>query len=82
MWAEASNRPELRWLTTVVVSVGEKASERRQVGIRKASVSESLLKCRKVSDGIKTGASSRLRDKSGGSPPIGQAVPGMQTTRA
>jgi hypothetical protein len=47
VWAEASNRPELRWLTTVVVSVGEKAFERRQVGIRKASASESLLTCRK-----------------------------------
>jgi hypothetical protein len=36
----------LRWLETVVVSDEEKAYEIRQVGIGKASVSESLLKCR------------------------------------
>jgi len=36
----------LRWLKTVVVSDEEKASERRQVGIRKTNVSESLLTCR------------------------------------
>ena len=43
---EASNRLMLRWLKTVVVSDEEKASERRQVGIRKTNVSESLLTCR------------------------------------
>jgi hypothetical protein len=37
----------LRWLKTVVVSDVEKASVRRQVGIRKASASESLMTCRK-----------------------------------
>ena len=42
----ASNRLMLRWLKTVVVSDEEKASWRRQVGIGKASASESLLKCR------------------------------------
>ncbi len=44
---EASNRHMLRWLKTVVVSDVEKASVRRQVGIRKASASESLMTCRK-----------------------------------
>ena len=44
---EASNRLMLRWLKTVVVSDEEKAPERRQVGIRKTSASESLLTCRK-----------------------------------
>jgi hypothetical protein len=42
----ASNRLELRWLMTVVVSVEEKAHLMRQVGIEKVSVSESLLICR------------------------------------
>jgi hypothetical protein len=42
----APNRLMLRWLKTVVVSDEEKASERRQVGIGKASASELLLKCR------------------------------------
>ena len=44
VWAEAPNHPELRWLMTVVVSVGEKAPVRRQVGIRKTiAVDASLL---------------------------------------
>jgi hypothetical protein len=38
---EASNRLELRWLKTVVVSVEEKAHVMRQVGIGKASESDS-----------------------------------------
>jgi hypothetical protein len=50
-----SNRLMLRWLTTVVVSDEEKASLRRQVGIGKASASESLLTCRNLLDGIRTG---------------------------
>jgi hypothetical protein len=36
----------LRWLKTVVVSDEEKAHTMRQVGIRKASASESLPTCR------------------------------------
>jgi len=39
---EMSNRLKLRWLKTVVVSVGEKAQVMRQVGTGKASVSEPL----------------------------------------
>jgi len=38
----------LRWLKTVVVSDEEKAHVMRQVGIGKASASESLLKCRNL----------------------------------
>ena len=38
-----SNRLKLRWLKTVVVSVGEKAYVMRQVGTGKASVSEPLM---------------------------------------
>ena len=43
---ETSNRLELRWLKTVVVSVEEKAHVMRQVGTGKASVSEPLMTCR------------------------------------
>ena len=43
---EAPNRLMLRWLKTVVVSDEEKAHQMRQVGIRKASESEPLSKCR------------------------------------
>jgi hypothetical protein len=39
---ETSNRLKLRWLKTVVVSVGEKAHVMRQVGTGKASASEPL----------------------------------------
>jgi len=44
----ASNHLMLRWLKTVVVSDEEKAHMMRQVGIGKASASESLLKCRNL----------------------------------
>jgi hypothetical protein len=44
---EASNHVKLRWLKTVVVSVG-KAHGMGQVGIGKASVSEPLMTCREV----------------------------------
>jgi hypothetical protein len=61
-----SNRLMLRWLKTVVVSDEEKADVIRQVGIGKASVSESSMTCRNLLDDIKTGAGIRFRDKSGG----------------
>jgi hypothetical protein len=74
----ASNHLMLRWLKTVVVSDEEKAHEMRQVGIGKASASESLSKCRNwFLDGIRTGMHTRFQDKSGGNPVTGQAVPGM-----
>jgi hypothetical protein len=63
-----SNRLVPRWLKTVVVSDEEKAHEMRQVGIGKASASESLPTCREGSNGIKTGVSPRSRDESGGCP--------------
>jgi hypothetical protein len=44
---EALNHLMPRWMKTVVVSDEEKAHQMRQVGIRKASESESLTKCRK-----------------------------------
>ena len=47
---EASNHPLLRWLKTVVVSEWEKDHLMVQVGIGKASVSDSLMKCRNSDD--------------------------------
>jgi len=47
-----------------VVSVKEKAGQRPcQVRIREASVSELLLRCRKVLDDVKTGGLSKPQDK-------------------
>ena len=66
----------------VVVSDEEKALFRRQVGIRKASASESLLTCRKFIVDIKTGAFKASREHSGGCPLIGRGVSGMETMRA
>jgi hypothetical protein len=50
---------------------------RRQVGIGKANVSEPLLKCRNVIDGIRTGDFKNFRDEPGECPFIGQVVSGM-----
>ena len=65
-----------------VVSDEEKAPVRCQVGIRKANVSESLMKCRKPICDIKAGAYALSRDESGGCPFTGQVVSGMEATRA
>jgi hypothetical protein len=58
----------LRWLKAVVVSDGEKAPLRCQVGIGKASVSEPLLTCRNIVDDIETGETVSSRDELGGCP--------------
>jgi hypothetical protein len=78
---EASNHLKLRWLKTVVVSVGEKAHVMRQVGIGKASVSEPLMTCREVGVTSKPGRSAVVRDEPGGCPSIGQVVSGMKAAR-
>lgn len=66
-------------LLGVVVSDEEKAPvRRRQVGIGKASESDSLMTCRNLATGIETGVSMRSRDESGGCPFIGQAVSGVE----
>src|ERR671916_1451845 len=72
----------LRWLKTVVVNDEEKAPSRCQVGIGKASESESLMTCRNLEGDIETGVSMRSRDESGGDQLTGQAVSGIQATRA
>ncbi len=56
MRGEASNHLMLLWLKTVVVNDEEKAYMMRQVGIRKANASESLMKCRNQRDDIETEA--------------------------
>jgi hypothetical protein len=78
---EASNHLMLRWLKTVVVSDEEKAHKMRQVGIRKASESEPLSKCRNQM-ASKLGRLGLLQDEPGGCPCTGQAVPGMEAARA
>ena len=52
------------------------------MGIGKASGSDSLMTCRNLATGIETGVSMRSRDESGECPFIGQAVSGIQATRA
>ncbi len=53
-----------------------------QVGIRKASESEPLMKRRKTRDDIRTGVCAYLRDEPGGDPLMGQVVSGVKTARA
>jgi hypothetical protein len=53
-----------------------------QVRTEKANVSEPLLKCRKRSDGIKTGVQLLPWEQSGGCLFIGQMVSGMKVARA
>ena len=78
---EASNHLKLRWLMTVVVSVGEKAQVMRQVGTGKASASEPLMTCRNKQMTSKPGRLNGARDESGGCPSTGQAVSGMEAAR-
>ena len=51
------------------------------MGIRKASVSEPLMKCRKTGDDIKTGAVKWPREEPGGCPFTGQVVSGVKAAR-
>ena len=50
-----ANRRKRRWSKARVVSVTEKALQRRQVGDRKANIREPPFKCRKCSDDVETG---------------------------
>ena len=54
---QIANRRKRRGSKARVVSVTEKASNRRQVGDRKANISELPFKCRKCSDDVETGGS-------------------------
>ena len=50
-----ANHRKRRWSKAGVVSVTEKALQRRQVGDRKANTREPPFKCRKHSDDVETG---------------------------
>ena len=50
-----ANHRKRRWSKAGVVSVTEKALQRRQVGDRKANTREPPFKCRKCSDDVETG---------------------------
>src|SRR5205814_3757080 len=54
---QVANHRKRRGPKAWVVSVTEKASDRRQVGDRKANTSELPFKCRKLSDDVETGES-------------------------
>jgi hypothetical protein len=72
----------LRELNTGVVNDEEKASDEASGGDREGErkrIAADVSKCR---DDIETGVSKRSRDESGGCPFIGQAVSGIQVTRA
>lgn len=74
---EASNRPLLHWLKTVVVSEWEKGALDVSGGDQEDDG------CRRVEtykDDIETGVSFRSREEPGGCPPISQAVSGMEAT--
>ena len=52
---QVANHRKRRWSKARVVSVTEKALQRRQVGDRKANTREPPFKCRKCSDDVETG---------------------------
>jgi len=49
-----------------------------QVWIKKTNISEPLHKCRKCTNGVKTGEVMLLRDESGGYLPTGQTTSGIE----
>lgn len=76
---QASNRLKLRESRALVVSVDGKGGARlRQVRMKETNASEPLMKCRKVSDDVKTGNELRTRDKVGGSLQTAQSASGMK----
>src|SRR5271155_5252347 len=52
---QVANHRKRLWSKAGVVSVTEKALQRRQVGDRKANTREPPFKCRKCSDDVETG---------------------------
>jgi len=52
---QAANHRKRLWSRAMVVSVTEKVLEKHQVWIKKTNTSEPPFKCRKSSDGVKTG---------------------------
>jgi hypothetical protein len=72
----------LRQLNTVVVNDEEKASIETSGRDREGERKRIAADVSKLRDDIETGVSMRSRDKPGGCPFIGQAVSGIQATRA
>lgn len=81
---EAANHRKVRRSRAVRAErCGKGELPARQVGARKASESDPLMKCRKHRPGdIETGGTSLSRDKPGGYLLTGQAVSGTQVARA
>jgi hypothetical protein len=76
---QASNHLKRLWSKAMVVSVKAKGEARpRQVGAMETNTSESLIKCRKRRDAIKTRRESLTWDQSGGNLFTVQAVTGME----
>ena len=73
----ASNRLVLRWLKTVVVSDEEKAPVEVSGGDREGERERTAVEASRMVDGIRTRATNRSWDESGGDPCAGQAVPGV-----
>ena len=79
----ASNRLELRWLKTVVVSVRGKGARDASGGDREGErerTADDVSRSREMTS--KPGRSAVVRDEPGGCPLIGQAVSGMKAARA
>jgi len=76
-----SNRLKLRWLKTVVVSVGEKAQENASGGDREGERERTADDVSKQAADIRTGSVKWVRDEPGGNPFTGQAVSGMEAAR-
>jgi len=80
--AEASNHPLLLPLREVVVSeLGDGGQLTCQVRTAESNASESLMKCRKRRDGVKTGVESLPQDESGRYLLTAQAAPGIEAAR-
>jgi hypothetical protein len=75
LWGMVSNHHVLRWLKTVVVSDVEKASVRRQVGIRETTAARGVEILKMASE---PGCVPEPGIESGGCPCIGQAVSGIE----
>jgi hypothetical protein len=67
----------LRWLMTVVVSDGEKASVEVSGGVWEGERERTAVDVSKPIDDIETGDCMSFRDEPGGCPFIGQVVSGM-----
>ena len=75
------NRLKLRWLKTVVVSIGEKAQVDASGGDREGERERTADDVSKQAADIRTGSVKWVRDEPGGSLLTGQVVSGMEAAR-